>query len=209
MSGRAARVRDRFRDATGSHLEVLEQVLDDASVQLSRGDEVWLEDPVRGVVLVGDACHATTPSMAQGGSMAAEDALVLARELAGARGHGIDVALERYAARRQPRTRHVQETTAMRNRLAALRRRLVFENHDVEPGLVDHRTYAFCVFKQLHRARRRRDVFAVRSDQAATVPLPELHDDGSGFVNCPVGLADFEYEWAGRESNRQFYNRCG
>ena len=50
--------------------------------------------------------------------MAAEDALVLAQELPS--GPGIDEALARYAARRLPRTRHVQDTTAMRSSLAAL-----------------------------------------------------------------------------------------
>jgi 2-polyprenyl-6-methoxyphenol hydroxylase-like FAD-dependent oxidoreductase len=56
--------------------------------------------------------------MAQGGSMAAEDALVLAQELAA--GPDVDEALARYASRRRTRTAHVQETTAMRNGLAAL-----------------------------------------------------------------------------------------
>ena len=56
--------------------------------------------------------------LAQGASMAAEDALVLAHELAAA--PSTSEALARYAVRRTPRTRHVQETTAMRSRLAAL-----------------------------------------------------------------------------------------
>jgi TnpA family transposase len=46
-------------------------------------------------------------------------------------------------------------------------RRLVFENLDLEPGLVDHRAYAFCILEQLHRALRRRDVFAVCSERWA------------------------------------------
>ena len=50
--------------------------------------------------------------------MAAEDALVLLQELAA--GPDINEALARYASRRRPRTAHVQETTAMRNGLAAL-----------------------------------------------------------------------------------------
>src|SRR5215472_15314758 len=92
---------------------------DDACVHFSPADQAWVEVPVRGrVVLAGDAWHATTPNMAQGGSMAAEDALVLAQELAS--GPGIDQALARYASRRRPRTAHVQETTAMRNGLAAM-----------------------------------------------------------------------------------------
>jgi len=117
--GRAARIRDRFSDVTGIHAEILGQVDDDAKVQFSPAEEVWVEQPVQGrVVLLGDAAHATTPSMAQGASMAAEDALVLARELAAA--PGVDQALARYASCRQPRTRHVQQATAMRNGLAAL-----------------------------------------------------------------------------------------
>ena len=119
LPGRAARVRERFGDVTGIHAKILGWVEDDAQVQFSPAEEAWVEEPVRGrVVLVGDAAHTTTPSMAQGASMAAEDALVLARELAA--GPGLGQALARYASRRQPRTRHVQQATAMRNRLAAL-----------------------------------------------------------------------------------------
>ena len=80
--GRAARVQDRFADAAGVTATVLGLVSDDAAVQFSAAEVAWVEDPVAGrVVLIGDAWHATTPNMAQGGSMAAEDALVLAREL--------------------------------------------------------------------------------------------------------------------------------
>jgi 2-polyprenyl-6-methoxyphenol hydroxylase-like FAD-dependent oxidoreductase len=119
VQGRAARVRSRFGDVTGVHALILGQVTDDAAVQFSPADQVWVDMPVCGrAVLVGDAWHAATPSMAQGGSMAAEDALVLAQELAAA--PDIDEALAQYASRRRPRTAHVQETTTMRNQLAAL-----------------------------------------------------------------------------------------
>jgi len=120
--GRAARVRDEFGDVTGVAAAVLERVTDDAAVQFSAAETAWVEVPVAGrVVLVGDAWHATTPSMAQGAAMAAEDALVLAEELnRDPRGGAIDGALNRFAARRLPRVRHVQEATAMRNQLAAL-----------------------------------------------------------------------------------------
>ena len=122
LAGRAARVRDRFADATGVAAAVLDQVTDDAAVQFSAADTAWVEDPVAGhVVLIGDAWHATTPSMAQGAAMAAEDVLVLAQELNRDRRPGaIGDALRRFAARRLPRVRHVRDTTAMRNQLAAL-----------------------------------------------------------------------------------------
>jgi|HubBroStandDraft_1064217.scaffolds.fasta_scaffold16182_2 2-polyprenyl-6-methoxyphenol hydroxylase-like FAD-dependent oxidoreductase len=122
LPGRAARVRDRFADATGVAADVLDQVTDDAAVQFSPAETAWVQNPVAGhVVLIGDAWHATTPSMAQGAAMAAEDALVLAQELGrDPRRGAIGDALRRFAARRLSRVRHVQDTTAMRNQLAAL-----------------------------------------------------------------------------------------
>jgi 2-heptyl-3-hydroxy-4(1H)-quinolone synthase len=121
-AGRAARVRDRFSDAAGVAGAVLDQLTDDAVVQFSAADTAWVEDPVAmRAVLIGDAWHAATPSMAQGGAMAAEDALVLAQELGrDPRPGTINDALRRFTARRLPRVRHVQETTAIRNQLAAM-----------------------------------------------------------------------------------------
>lgn len=129
VGGRAERVRERFSAADGLHAEVLAQVKDDARVQFSRADQILVDRPVRGrVVLVGDAAHATGPSMAQGAAMAAEDVQVLTRELALAT--NIDTALLRYAIRRADRTRYVHETTAMRNRLAA--------QPANQPALIEH-----------------------------------------------------------------------
>lgn len=124
-AGRARRVRARFDDLAGPPREVLDQITDDAAVQFSAADQAWVEHPVAGrVVLIGDAWHGTSPSMAQGGAMAAEDALVLARELGRREFEGgtdpVGDALGRYAARRLPRLRHVQDTTAMRTSLASL-----------------------------------------------------------------------------------------
>jgi 2-polyprenyl-6-methoxyphenol hydroxylase-like FAD-dependent oxidoreductase len=58
------------------------------------------------VVLVGDAAHATSPHVGQGGAMAIEDALVLAEEVTG---DDLDAALTRYAERRYPRCREIWE----------------------------------------------------------------------------------------------------
>lgn len=58
--------------------------------------------------LVGDACHATLPFMAQGACMAIEDAAVLAECIASASHKGLPDALQRYAQLRIPRTRGVQ-----------------------------------------------------------------------------------------------------
>jgi 2-polyprenyl-6-methoxyphenol hydroxylase-like FAD-dependent oxidoreductase len=122
-AGRAVRLRERYAEVTGALRGVLDLVAHDTTVQFSTADQVWVPEPVAGrIVLVGDAAHAAAPNMAQGASMAAEDALVLAEELGrpGAAGDGYRGALARYAARRAPRARHVQETTALRSRLGNL-----------------------------------------------------------------------------------------
>lgn len=65
------------------------------------------------VVLIGDAAHACSPSMAQGGAMAIEDALVLADELAQ---HPAEQALSRYRQRRAPRVHFVLKQNHRRDR---------------------------------------------------------------------------------------------
>ena len=70
-----------------------------------------MEPPAWGagrVVLIGDAAHAMAPTLALGGAMAIEDAIVLAEELAA---RVIDAAIERFKERRDPRVRFVQERT--------------------------------------------------------------------------------------------------
>ena len=58
-----------------------------------------------GTVLLGDAAHPTLPFMAQGASMALEDAWVLAEELAGP--GALEARLAAYQARREGRVRKV------------------------------------------------------------------------------------------------------
>ena len=61
------------------------------------------------VLLIGDAAHASTPFMGQGGAMAVEDAVVLARLLD--RTTDIDRALERFSTVRSPACRFVQDAS--------------------------------------------------------------------------------------------------
>jgi salicylate hydroxylase/6-hydroxynicotinate 3-monooxygenase len=60
------------------------------------------------VVLLGDACHAMTPYMAQGGATAVEDAAILARCLEEVGLEAMEEAFERYEAHRKPRTSRIQ-----------------------------------------------------------------------------------------------------
>ena len=67
------------------------------------------------VTLLGDACHATLPFMAQGAAMAIEDAAVLSRCL----GEGLKVqaSLKQYEALRKPRTTYVQRASQRNGRV--------------------------------------------------------------------------------------------
>ena len=79
--------------------EGLASVDEDEEIHCSAIEWLELERWREGrVVLIGDAAHASSPMMGQGGCMAIEDAFVLAELLAGSR--TVDDALESYVQRR-------------------------------------------------------------------------------------------------------------
>lgn len=98
-------------------VRILAGAIDDNSIRkLAVHDLDTLGSFVRNrIVLLGDAAHATTPTLGQGGALAMEDSLVLARCLAECPDQ--DLALARYDAERLSRTRNV--VLASRARTAA------------------------------------------------------------------------------------------
>ena len=117
-----ARVRELFSSFGGPVPAVLEAM---ERVQVARTDEVVLDSWSRGpVLLVGDAAHATAPTLAQGAAMALEDAVVLGEVLREA--DDVPAALKAYEERRRPRTCWVRQRTAERDR-----------TRDVPPALRD------------------------------------------------------------------------
>jgi len=70
------------------------------------------------VVLVGDAAHASSPMLGQGGCMAMEDACVLAEELRS--GATLEGALASFAKRRKPRVEWVQQESLAVTQFQAL-----------------------------------------------------------------------------------------
>jgi FAD-dependent urate hydroxylase len=70
------------------------------------------------VVLIGDAAHAMSPMMGQGGCMAVEDAVVLAEELR--RAGDVPTALAAFAERRTPRVHWVREQSRVLGELVRL-----------------------------------------------------------------------------------------
>ena len=73
------------------------------------------------VVLLGDAAHAMTPNLGQGGAQAVEDAYVLADRVAGCA--SVEEALREYERLRLPKVRWVVNTAWRFGRLAHLRGR--------------------------------------------------------------------------------------
>jgi 2-polyprenyl-6-methoxyphenol hydroxylase-like FAD-dependent oxidoreductase len=110
VDGRAARLRDRYRGMGPTVERALELLPGDEDIHF--GVLEWVEPPTWGagrVVLVGDAAHSMAPPLALGAAMAIEDAVVLAEELADT--PNIDIALQRFVTRREPRIAFVQERT--------------------------------------------------------------------------------------------------
>lgn len=73
------------------------------------------------VVLIGDAAHAMTPNLGQGGAQAIEDALVLARTLSS--GLTAGEALREYEHRRRSRVRRMVKTAWRYGKVAHIRNR--------------------------------------------------------------------------------------
>jgi 2-polyprenyl-6-methoxyphenol hydroxylase-like FAD-dependent oxidoreductase len=105
-----AHLRRRFAHFGPPVADYLALLDEDRALHVAAIEDLDLDVWYRGrVLLVGDAAHAMPPHMGQGGSLAAEDALVLAEELA--RASSLPDALTRYTARRRPRVRWVREQT--------------------------------------------------------------------------------------------------
>jgi FAD-dependent urate hydroxylase len=108
-------LRERFAGFAAPVPGLLEQLGDPAEVHVAPIEQVAEERWGRGaVVLVGDAAHGMSPNMAQGASLAFEDALVLASCLRDAATIGDAVAA--FVARRSPRTAWVRAQTHRRDR---------------------------------------------------------------------------------------------
>ena len=89
------------------------------AIHFSPIEEVVVDNWVKGrVVLLGDAAHATSPNMAEGASMALEDALVLTQMLTTHR--LLSEALSAFSKRRYPRVGWVRQRTHRRDRIRTL-----------------------------------------------------------------------------------------
>jgi 2-polyprenyl-6-methoxyphenol hydroxylase-like FAD-dependent oxidoreductase len=95
----------------GAVAAVRESITQPAQVNYRPLEWILVPDPwYQGrVVLIGDAAHATTPHLASGAGLAAEDGIVLAEEIQ--RHDSVDAALRAFMARRFQRVRMVVENS--------------------------------------------------------------------------------------------------
>jgi 2-polyprenyl-6-methoxyphenol hydroxylase-like FAD-dependent oxidoreductase len=113
------RLRALYRGFAEPVPSILSELKSFDSIHFSPIEEIDVDTWVQGrVVLIGDAAHATSPNMAQGASMALEDALVLTQMLAT---HGSPAAaLAAFSERRSARIRWVRQRTHRRDRIRTL-----------------------------------------------------------------------------------------
>jgi 2-polyprenyl-6-methoxyphenol hydroxylase-like FAD-dependent oxidoreductase len=107
VEGRLARFRDRFAAFGEPVRALLNSLTRDDQIHCSAVESLELPEWRNGrVLLIGDAAHASSPMMGQGGCMAVEDAVVLAELLE--RASTVDAALDAFSPRRRPRVDWVQ-----------------------------------------------------------------------------------------------------
>ena len=110
VAGRRSRLQERFADFGGLARDALPRLGADESIHFGSAEEIARDQwRVGRVLLIGDAAHACSPIIGQGGAMAMEDAVVLGDVLLSAT--TLDQGLEDFVVRREPRVRWVRERT--------------------------------------------------------------------------------------------------
>lgn len=110
VEGRIERLRQRFAAFGGIVQDYLGALEDDEQIHCSPIE--WMEQAewyTGRVVLIGDAAHASSPMMGQGGCLAMEDAYVLAEVLRSEA--SVESALDAYVSRRKARVTWVQQAS--------------------------------------------------------------------------------------------------
>jgi len=104
-------MQERFAEFGDPARQFLDQLDARAEVIYTAVEEVALPLPWHAgrILLIGDAAHASTPFMGQGGAMAVQDAVVLGKLLDA--GLDTDALLQRFGALRHPMCRFAQEAS--------------------------------------------------------------------------------------------------
>lgn len=106
-------MREKFAEFQGPVRRFLDEVSDTTEVLYTVVEEVAAPLPWHQgrSLLIGDAAHASTPFMGQGGAMAVEDAVVLGRMVAQENAGDVPGLLQRFGEKRYPMCRFVQDAS--------------------------------------------------------------------------------------------------
>lgn len=106
-------MREKFAEFQGPVRRFLDEVSDTTEVLYTVVEEVAAPLPWHQgrTLLIGDAAHASTPFMGQGGAMAVEDAVVLGRMVAQENAGDVPGLLQRFGEKRYPMCRFVQDAS--------------------------------------------------------------------------------------------------
>jgi 2-polyprenyl-6-methoxyphenol hydroxylase-like FAD-dependent oxidoreductase len=117
--GDAGRLRELFRGFADPVPRILDSINRSEDIYFSPIEEIDQKPLFEGrVMLIGDAAHGMSPNMAQGASLAVEDAVVLAETIS--ERSSPDEAMSSFSLRRVPRISGVREATHHRDKTRAL-----------------------------------------------------------------------------------------
>ena len=112
-----------FRDFKGCVPQLLNKLYDEKQLHYTELGDVNLDSWINGrVVLIGDAAHGMTPNMAQGASMALEDAKILAQHLSDTT--SVEEALLDFFVARRRRVNTIQKRSKRLGKIGQLESRL-------------------------------------------------------------------------------------
>ena len=140
--GRKAELLEMFAGWHAPVGELINSTPNDLIMKNGGCDHPSMRKWVRGrIALLGDSAHATTPNLGQGGGMAIEDALVLAKSLNSE--SSIEAALRLYEKRRTNRTKHIQQRSRLMGQIAQWENSLVVKGREIVTNILPAKLFEF------------------------------------------------------------------
>ena len=138
--GRKREIQQAFAGWHDPIANLIEATVDDEILKNGAYDNAPLRRWGNGLVtLLGDAAHPCTPNLGQGGCMALEDALVLAKCVG--KGICLETALRRYESVRYSRTRHIQKRSLMMGHIGQWENRFIVGGRQMVTNLLPARLF--------------------------------------------------------------------
>ena len=142
LKGRRAELLEMFDGWHSPIEELINSTPEEMIMKNGARDHAAMRNWVKGrVALLGDSAHACTPNLGQGGGMAIEDALVLAKSLDSE--SSITAALALYEQRRIARTRHIQQRARMMGTIGQFENSIFVAGREIVASLLPAKLFEF------------------------------------------------------------------